>query len=65
MHLRGYVPNAGFHKSPDTIDVSASSHQLETTTKAEKSRISVFPLKKIDWDERHVAHEVCAVMTSE
>jgi len=41
QHWRGYVPNAGFEESPKTIDVSASFHELETTTKAERGQISI------------------------
>ena len=63
QHSSGYVPKGRFDESPKTIDVSACSHELETTSKASQAESASTPRECRLGDERHVTHKICAMIT--
>ena len=62
LYSSRYIPKTGFDEGPKTIGVTTDFHELEATTKSETSRISNDSNGETMGDERHVTHEICAVI---
>ena len=62
LHSSRCIPKIGFDESPKAIVVSTNFHELKATTNSETSRISNYSNGDIMGDERHVTHEICAVI---